>query len=367
MNKVIIILLVFIVSVTGTCQTVGTGVDGEGKVKNIVLLIGDGMGVAQVYAGLTAGKGYLNIAECRQIGFSKTYPADGYITDSGAAGTAIATGYKTYNHAIGVDKDTIPRKSILEYAKDGNKSTGMVVTCEVTHATPASFVAHQKDRKMNEAIAADYLETEVDVFIGGGRDFFQNREDQADLTEILLKKEYQLVFQIEDLDRIEAGRVAGLLYPKAPPRWSDGRGDMLPRSVKKALQLLANDEDGFFLMVEGSQIDWGAHENNTGYLLEELLDFDQAVGEVLDFARKDGNTLVIITADHETGGMGLTGGDLSSGEVQAKYCSSNHTGVMVPVFSFGPGSHDFTGIFENTDLFIKMMNAFGFVTFNDPQ
>jgi alkaline phosphatase len=354
------IMMLVLCSLTGFSKPGDNKTGNTAAAKNIILLIGDGMGVSQVSAALTVNGGHLNIVELNNIGLSKTQAATDFITDSGAGGTAIATGYKTYGYAIGVDKDTIPRKSILEYADTYGKSTGMVVTSEVTHATPASFIAHQKSRYMYEEIAADFLKTDIDVFIGGGRNHFNQRKDQRDLTVLLSDKGYQLAYTLSEVDRIQQGKLAGLLYPEEPPRWSDGRGDMLQLSVEKAIELLDQDEDGFFLMVEGSQIDWGGHDNDTDYILEEMLDFDKTVGDVLEFARKDGNTLVIVTADHETGGMSLSNGNMTTGSLQAKYTGTGHTGVMVPVFSFGPGSDNFRGTYENTELFQKMMKAFGF-------
>ncbi len=357
--RITFIMLFALFVLTGFAWLEGNKTDESAKARNIILLIGDGMGITQVTAALAANGGHLNIAEFNNIGLSRTQAAIDFITDSGAGGTAIATGYKTFDHAIGVDKDTIPRKSILEYADTYGKATGMVVTSEVTHATPASFIAHQKSRYLYEDIAADFLNTDIDVFIGGGRNHFNQRKDQRDLTEMLSDKGYQLVYDLSDLDQIQRGKLAGLLYPEAPPRWSDGRGNMLRTSVAKTIELLSQDEDGFFLMVEGSQIDWGGHDNDTDYLLEEMLDFDKTVGDVLEFARKDGNTLVIVTADHETGGMSLNNANMTTGSLQVKYSATYHTGVMVPVFSYGPGAEDFRGIYENTALFLKMMKAFG--------
>lgn len=362
MKSTLIILIISSISLSLSAQKKNATAKNDPVAKNIILLIGDGMGVAQITAGITASGGQLNIAQFNVIGFSKTQAASDYITDSGAGGTAISTGYKTYSHAIGMDKDTLPRKSILHYAEDQGKATGLVATSQITHATPASFIAHQVDRYMYEAIAADFLNTDIEVFIGGGRDYFDKRKDQQDLTKSLDEKGYQLVYDIQELDKIKKGKLAGLLYPVKPPRWSEGRGDMLPLSVSKAIELLNQDKDGFFLMIEGSQIDWGGHDNDTEYLLEELLDFDKAVGEALKFAREDGNTLVIVTADHETGGMSLIDGDVATGKVEVSYSGGDHTGVMVPVFAYGPGSRDFSGIYENTELFTKMMKAFGFTS-----
>ncbi len=323
-------------------------------------MIGDGMGVSQVYAGITANYGYLNIEQFEDIGFSKTYSASDYITDSGAGGTAISIGYKTYNHAIGVDADSVPHKSILEYAEENGKATGLVATSAITHATPASFIAHQPSRYMYEEIAEDILKTDIEVFIGGGLNNFNKRKDKVDFTVSLKDNGYQLVYELEELKNINSGKLAGLLYEESPPKYSEGRGDMLPESSMKAIEILNQDENGFFLMIEGSQIDWGGHDNDTEYIIDEMLDFDRVIGKVLEFAKKDGNTLIIITADHETGGMGINDGDFEEGKVKAGYTTGGHTGVMVPVFAYGPGSDKFRGIYENTDIFDKMMEAFGF-------
>ena len=352
--------LLFCIILSGCLQTSPEKVNKDTRAKNIILMIGDGMGVSQITAGLTANKGHLNLEEFKNIGFSKTQSASDYITDSGAGGTAISIGQKTYDHAIGVDKDTIPHKTILEYAELNGKATGIVVTSEVTHATPASFIAHQKDRYMYEEIAKDYMKTDIEVFIGGGLTYFNDRKDKIDLTQNLIENGYQLVTNIEELLAIKSGKVAGLLYEKDPPKFSEGRNDMLPICTQKAIELLNKRKEGFFLMIEGSQIDWGGHDHSTTYIIDEMIDFDNTIGKVLEFARHDGNTLVIVTADHETGGMALNNGNMATGEVDAQYTSTDHTGVMVPVFAYGPGSENFQGIYENTALFFKIMFAFGF-------
>ncbi len=297
----------------GICQAqVGSGNQTKnlkkhkhGQAKNIILMIGDGMGVSQIYAGMTANHGHLNLDQFQNIGFSKTHSANDYITDSGAAATAISTGRKTFDGAIGVDIDTIPATSILEYAEKNNKATGMVATCSMTHATPASFIAHQPSRKNYEEIAADFLKTDIDVFIGGGLRNFNQRKDKRDLTRQLDDKGYQLIFSPDSIKFANGEKIAGLVYQEHGPKYSEGRGDMLSHSAQKALEVLNKDTDGFFLMIEGSQIDWGGHDNDGPYVVNEMLDFDRTIGIVLEFAEKDGNTLVIVTADHETGGMGL--------------------------------------------------------------
>ncbi len=330
-------------------------------VRNVILMIGDGMGTSEIYAGLTLNHGHLNLERMKNIGFSKTHSTS-YVTDSGAGGTALATGHKTYNGAIGVDAAGNPVKTILEWAEEKGRATGLVVTCAVTHATPATFISHQASRNDYEIIAADFLKTDIDVFIGGGLNHFQKRKDGVDLTTKLRDKGYAIAHNLDEIKALKHGPVAGLLDTLHEPRWLDGRGDRLTESVHEAIRLLSMDKDGFFLMVEGSQIDWGGHANDINYIATEMVDFDKAIGEVLDFAEKNGETLVIVTADHETGGLSLNGGNLETGEIQAGFTLKDHTGVMVPVFSFGPYSEKFTGIQENTAIFYKMLDAFGFNT-----
>lgn len=323
------------------------------KPKNIIFLIGDGMGVSHVFAGLTANKGHLFLENFKHVGFSKTQSADSYITDSAAGGTALSTGHKTKNGAIGVDSQNKPVKTILEEAEEKGLATGLVSTSSITHATPASFIAHQAGRSMYEEIAADFLKTEIDVFIGGGIDHFSKRKDGRNLMEELKTKGYQVKTDMKEIDKVENGKLAGLTAPVHNGRMAE-RGDMLPIATKTAINILDNNKKGFFLMVEGSQIDWGGHASSTVYVVEDMLDFDKVIGQTLDFAEKDGETLIIVTADHETGGMALTGGNIGNGVVKAAFPTGDHTAVMVPVFAYGPGAEEFSGIMENTDIFFKM-------------
>jgi alkaline phosphatase len=138
------------------------------------------------------------------------------------------------------------------------------------------------------------------------------------------------------------------------------RGDYLPEATKKAIDVLDNNTNGFFLMVEASQIDWGGHANNTGYIVAEMLDLDKSIAKALEFASKDGQTLIIVTSDHETGGMAVNGESMEQGIVKGKYTSRHHTACMVPVFAIGPGAENFIGIYENSAIFDKMKKAINF-------
>lgn len=329
------------------------------KAKNVVFMIGDGMGINQIYAALTANGGTLNIEQCPVTGFSKTYSASHYITDSAAGGTALATGSKTRNNMVGLAPDSVtPLYSSLYYAGKNGKATGIVVTCPLTHATPADFYAHQISRKMYDEIALDMFAADIDVLIGGGRRNLEQRADGQNLSRQFADKGYDVVYTEKALLKSKSQKILAPLADIDMPIASK-RGDYLPQAVEKAIEVLARDTNGFFLMVEGSQIDYQCHNNNCEEMILEMLDFDRAIGKVLDFARKDGNTLVVITADHETGALAIINGDFATGSVECKFNKPDHSGVPVPVFAFGPGAERFTGMQQNTDFRNKLLDAMG--------
>lgn len=332
-------------------------------VKNIILLIGDGMGLTQISANLYNEKKSV-LEQFPVIGFQKTYSADNLVTDSAASATAIACGKKTNNNVIGLDANGEPCKTILEEAEDKGLATGMVVTSSIVHATPASFVAHEKSRNFYENIAADIVESDIDMFIGGGKQFFDRRDnDNRDLRDELMKKGVVVydyfrnnIFKVSpDPEK----RFAFFTADNQPLPAFQGR-DFLPTATRISLEYLSNrSEKGFFLMVEGSQIDWSCHANQDIPLLNELEDFDQAIQQALDFAKKNTNTLVIVTADHETGGLAINPGSQMK-KLKLKFTTNGHTAAMVPVFAYGPRADLFYGIYENTAIYSKMKEAFGF-------
>jgi alkaline phosphatase len=330
------------------------------KVRNIIFLIGDGMGVAALYAAMTVSDQPLNIERCPVSGLQKTFSSDNYITDSAAAGTAMASGKKTKNGVIGLDSQGNPAKSILDIAEEHGLATGMVAVTTITDATPASFVAHDASRSNAENIAKDFLNTGIDLFIGGGYDFFAKRSDKLNLIDSLKFRGYEIDTSMLMVSKTTAKKLAGLVYPNQVPYRLKGRGDMLPVASKKAIEILSKNRKGFFLMIEGSHIDHGGHDNDDAVLVDEVLDFDQAIGAALDFAQKDRHTLVVITADHETGGVTIVGGNTTDHTVRLNFSSKGHTAVMVPVFAFGPGAEKFEGIYDNTEFIGKFLNSYRF-------
>lgn len=355
--SLLIVVSLFLVQCSATKNNVAVTTAAP-EVKNVILLIGDGMGVSQVYSGITANKG-LNLEKSKYVGLSKTYSANDYVTDSAAGGTALATGTKTKNGAIGVDVDGNKIKSILELAAENGLSTGVVAACAITHATPASFVAHQLKRSMQEEIAVDFVNSDITLFIGGGKKYFENRSDGANLLEELKKKGFQVALDLETIKNTTSGRLAGIVAEEHPATYPE-RGNYLPESLQAALNILDNNPKGFFIMLEGSQIDWESHANNAAGVVNEMTDFDNTIKVAFDYADKNPGTLVVITADHETGGMVLNDGDINEGKVEAVWGTTGHSGVMVPVFSYGTGAEEFAGIYQNIDVFNKIKKLYGF-------
>lgn len=366
MTKRIITGLVLLIAYAGYFTSVYAQDNASAKnatqyPTNIILLIGDGMALPQIHAAMsTIAPNTLNMLRCNYTAVVTTNSADNEITDSGAGGTALATGSKTNNGYIGLSPDKQPLKSILKVADEQGLSTGMVATSNITHATPASFIANVASRYQLDDIAMQFLYTDIDVFIGGGLNQFAHRADKANLIDSLKKRNYQMAYTLDDLNLYKQGKLAGLLYADHPPKMLEERGNMLPLATSKALELLSLNDKGFFLMVEGSQIDWGGHDNDINYVTSELIDFDNAVGIALDFADKNPGTLVIVTADHETGGLTLIRGEKGSGKMVPHFSTKDHTALPVMLFAYGTGAEKYIGMIDNTDLLKMMVNSFGF-------
>lgn len=323
------------------------------KIRNIILMIGDGMSLMHIYSAWTANHGKLWIENCQATGLSKTYCANRLITDSGAGGTAMATGHKTNYHSVGVDTAGKPLPTLVDLAKSKGMSTGIAVTCRLWDATPADFCCHNSDRDQEEDIIADYVTCGADYVVGGGAQKFENREDGRNIFKELEAKGYQVAHSWEECKRITSGKIFAVTDSVDTPLPAE-RGDRLAQSALKGMNLMNQNPKGFFMMIEGSQLDDYGHFNDLNLLMQETHDFDRTIGKVFEWAAKDGETLVVVTADHETGGLTLIGGDLNKGEIQCKFSTTEHSGVMVPVYAFGPGAEQFTGIYENTDIYKKI-------------
>lgn len=357
-----ILFLGFILLLSACNPQAANQLAGSKPAKNVILLIGDGMGLTQISAGLYSNNNKLNLEQFTDIGLHKSYASDNLITDSAAGATAFACGVKTYNGAIAVDPDTNNLVTILEEAEARGMATGLVATSTIVHATPASFITHVKSRKMYEEIAEQFLDTEIDYFVGGGKKFFDRREkDDRNILEELRQKGYAVSdFVTQDFNqvKIDPSKNFGYLTSDADPLMASQGRDYLEDASIRGIDFLntRGQEKGFFMMIEGSQIDWGGHANNSDYIITEMIEFDRVIGAVLDFAKRDGETLVVVTADHETGGYAINPGS-KMGKIIPGFTSDYHTGTLIPVFAYGPGSQLFSGIYENTAIYHKMKAA----------
>lgn len=334
----------------------------KGPVRNIIFLIGDGMGHTAVSAArikAVGATGMLQMDRMPIAGFVRTSSADRLIPDSAAASTAMATGYKTVNGVIGQTPEGDHLVTILEVCQALGKSTGLVATSPITHATPAGFASHVPARGDQARIAEQLLERRVNVLLGGGLAYFipqskaeSRRKDGRNLLEEARNAGYDVFHKREAMLSADRGRMLGLFAPEGmatkPPEPS------LAEMTAKAISALRKNDKGFFLMVEGSQIDWAIHEKNFDRTVKEVLDFDQAVGVALAFAEQSKKTLVVVTADHETGTLALNGGTIDGRQLEYNWCSTRHNPVTVPLYAFGPGAEKFSGFQDNTAIPVAM-------------
>lgn len=318
--------------------------------RRVILFIGDGVGVSYWTAARFASE-RLNVEQFRVVGLVDTRSASHRVTDSAAGATVYATGMRTFNGAIGVGPDSLPVQTVLELAEEKGLATGLVATSSVTHATPGSFAAHVPSRSMEAEIARHIAQHEVDVILGGGRRYFDGSANGASNLLPDLRKRYTYVETAEELRALDLDTVTtllGLFAENHMERASAGRTPSLSEMTRTALEILDRHPEGFFLMVEGSQPDWRGHANEPiDEVMAEMLDYDQAIGEALAYQARNPETLIVIVADHETGGLAI---HEQNGELVAKYTTTGHTGQMIPLFAKGPGAEAFAGLIANYEV-----------------
>ena len=337
------------------------------QIKNIILMIGDGMSLTPIVAArirALGADGTLHIQRMPVTGFLNTHAADKLITDSASSATSLSSGYKTNNGMIGMLPDGTKVYTILEAARDKGMATGLVATSTITHATPASFAAHVRARSNQAAIAVDFIANRVNVILGGGREFFMpqtdhesRRLDDRNIVEEAISAGYEFVQTKAELENSNGSYVLGLF--ENGPLTTNAPEPTIEEMTIKAIEILSRNDNGFFLMVEGSQIDWGEHDNDGDYAIRQMLMFDLAIKRAVEFAENNGETLLVITADHETGGMTINGGELTGENLELKWTTGSHTGISVPVFAFGPHAERFMGWKDQTDIpkiFAELLN-----------
>jgi alkaline phosphatase len=353
-------------------------IDGN-NVKNVILLIGDGMGpgiIASARAKAASPGGLLYMERFPVIGIQKNYSANALITDSAAAATALAAGRKTNNQMVGITPDGTKLKTILEAARDNGFKTGLVVTSTITHATPACFASHISNRDDEPEIAGQLIANKVNVLFGGGRQFFlpknapgSKRPDNKNLIKQAEDLGYLYIQDANGLKFAKGKYILGLFQLKhlttqqPEPSLAELTGKAIEVLNEPEKESFVDRDKGFFLMVEGSQIDFAAHLDNLNHTIRQTLLFDRAVKMAVDFALKDKHTLVIVTADHDTGGLTITGGDLTGKHLKVKWTSLDHTGLPIIVYAFGPAAQTFSGTYDNTDIPKKIAYLLGIKNF----
>ncbi|WP_285656836.1 alkaline phosphatase [Allomuricauda sp. NBRC 101325] len=320
--------------------------DEKSTPKNIILMIGDGNGLAQISSAMIANRGNLTVTGLKNIGLVNTASADDLITDSAAGASAMATGNKTNNRAIGVDSEGKPMTNLVDVLGGSGFHTAIVTTDAIFGATPSSFYAHRVERDDTPGLVEDLNKSQLDFFIAGGKN------EKGTIDKVFTEK------TLESFEDYQKPTAIYLGDNKAPTMEND-RGRVFPTAIQKSLEVLGNSNEPFFLLVEGAQIDNGGHSNSTKDIVQEMLDFDNAIAEALKFADAHRNTLVVITADHETSGFGIVGGSLEEGTVQGDFLTVDHTGIMVPLFAYGPQADNFSGVYENSEIFQKILKALG--------
>jgi len=410
----------------------------EARVRNVIFFIGDGMGLECVDIArivLVGKDGYLDFEKAPYVGIAKTYAENTLVTDSAAAGTALATGFKTNNAWLSITPDGKAVKTLLEAAKELGKATGLITTVTITHATPAAFSAHTTSRD-ELPVADQYAEFKTaDIYMGGGLSYFlpksdlkSKRKDDRNLIEEFKKAGYEFVSTPEELERAfaENGKLLGLFDYEYLPYYMDReflkvKVPSLADMTRKALEILSRNENGFFVMIEGGKIDWANHGHDPANAIWEVYEFNEAIKVALEFLEENPDTLIVITADHETGGIGLsTGkyeispdilkkqkvstnilaelvkgksdeeikkifeeyvgisdlkpeeiekikkanatliGDVISARAQIGWTTTSHSGGSVPVYAFGEGAEVFTGVYDNTDIAKKIADLAGY-------
>ena len=332
----------------------------EGRPKNIILLIGDGTGLNQITLSRMAISGVnsrLYIDQLPYSGISLTHSADNIITDSAAAATAWATGTKTKNKFISVTPNEKALTSLTEGLFEKGFLSGVVATSSITHATPAAFYAHVNNRYKEKKIASQLQNSNINIAFGGGLNFF-------DLSAI--NDQIKYIYDLDELKNINTSskRIIGLFDNDGIRRSPDRPSQQL--MTKKALDILAKrtvECSGFFLMTEGSQIDWASHDNDASRMITEFRDFDLSIKSAVEFINTRDDTLLIVTADHETGGLQILKED--NDLVHIQWGTGSHTGIPVGVFSYGPGAELFTGTMDNTEIHTKILEIIDFDSIPD--
>lgn len=316
---------------------------------SVIVLLGDGMGIPQITASWHEHD-FLNLQRFPYTGLALTHAVDKIVTESGAGSTAMFTGVKTKYGYQGMGPQGQDLESIYNYLKNEKYVTGIISSSFLTDATLAALYRHGNDRYQFENIAMDYYHNYADFTIAGGQDHFDNRSDQVNLIDSLKSQGVQVFYGNEEISGVQHLPSIGFMDPIRPPYLSEGRSAFLKNGSLKALELF--QDKSFFLFIEGALVDLAGHDESIDNQVSETLEFDEVAGLMLDYAKQNENVLVVVVSDHESGALTLLQGDGMN--YIPNYAIDEHSGGMVPVFAYGPGAENFTGLMDNSDIYYKI-------------
>jgi len=323
----------------------------EEQPLSIIVLLADGLGINQITAAWHE-QDFLNLQQYPYTGLVFTHAYNRFVTESGAANTAMMTGTKTNYGFLAIDQNEMPLETLYEYTKKNNYLTGLITSSYMADATIASLLSHRKDRHEHEKIILDYYHNYPDFAVAGGQKHFDKRADGKNLLDSLSAKGVSVFYTLNEMKLINNLPCLGMMHESLPPYLSDGREDFLYQSSMKALDLFSDEP--FFLFIESAHIDKAGHDMNIADQLEETLEYDRLAGLALDYAKKHDNVLVVALSDHESGALTLLSGN--NFDYIPNYAIDEHSGEMVAIFAYGPGAEKFTGMMDNTDIYFKIKN-----------
>jgi len=343
--------------------------DGESEVpvaRNVILFIGDGMGVGQFSAAsdlLDHPGSTPAMIDTPHVALVRSWVTDNLAPDSASTGTAMATGFKTRKKAVGVLEDGRVARNLFEVARDLGHATGVVTTSGVVDATPATFTVHVEWRDDYHEIFEKMLASGTDLLIGGDWTHFTKAKKNQAYLDLLARAEelghehgYQVIREPDSIDTAELPLLA--LFPPRPSG-GNSHGPPLTAMALRAIELLREDPEGFLLLVECEITDEFSHSNNIGEVMNGIRELNDAVEAVLEATAGDGETLVVVTGDHDTGTLAVVDGDYEEGRATVRWATGDHSTQWLPLFAFGPGAERFTGVLDNTEVGQLIAQALG--------
>jgi alkaline phosphatase len=323
------------------------------KPESIILLLANGMGTSALNASVMESKAPLNLTKFNFSGLVKSSFHNNTFPDEAAIMTAVACGIETNNGTLGIDTNKIPVDNLFKIARACRKYAGIITTAAVTDPVPASFYAHQTNLNHRSDIIKNLIEASPEVFIGGGRKYFKDREDKKPFYDQLNMKEYKILEDNKELKSKSHKKIAGLIDDENIKSIKGGRGEFFELAWLRAFKTLVRNDTGYFLVIDNAHINWACTANDNDYLVSEILDFDKLIGEIMKLVSPDNKTLVIVLSCFETGGLAITQSSIDK-KMNYKWSSKNRTLNLTPVFANGPGAENFSGMMGITEIFTKL-------------